>query len=107
MPGLLYDLGAYPAAVPDPAAAGRIRGELAAVPEDPGLWALLDRYEGWRPEAPASSLFRRERCLARPAQGEPVTAWIYAYCRDPGGAPLLPDGWVPDLGRPPGRYRGR
>jgi gamma-glutamylcyclotransferase (GGCT)/AIG2-like uncharacterized protein YtfP len=41
--GRLFDLGAYPAAVPDPD--GRIRGEVYAL-ADPALWRVLDSAEG-------------------------------------------------------------
>ena len=39
MPGRLYDLGLYPAAMLDPAAETRIRGEVFQLPDAPEILA--------------------------------------------------------------------
>jgi gamma-glutamylcyclotransferase (GGCT)/AIG2-like uncharacterized protein YtfP len=73
IPGRLYDLGAYPALVPD--ATGSAAGELLEVADDSVL-AMLDHYEGYVPDAPDASLFRRELLTLRQPT---VTAWVYVY----------------------------
>jgi gamma-glutamylcyclotransferase (GGCT)/AIG2-like uncharacterized protein YtfP len=90
--GRLYDLGRYPAAHPDPADPGWIEGELVALgPASPPL-AWFDAYEGFDPQAPAKSLFRRERTVAVGAEGREVPCWIYAWGGEALDAPHLPDG---------------
>lgn len=98
--GRLYDLGAYPGLVLDPASASRVHGEVARVPGDPVFWELLDGYEGVDPADPARSLFRRLRREAQLAGGGRVEVWLYEYARDPGAAPLLAGGrYRPAAGR--------
>jgi len=75
--GRLLDLGAYPAAVPDPH--GIVVGEVYRLGET-GLWRVLDSAEG--PQ------YHREGVAVRMADGREVTAFIYWY-----GGPL-------DLGVP-------
>jgi gamma-glutamylcyclotransferase (GGCT)/AIG2-like uncharacterized protein YtfP len=105
--GRLYDLGDYPGVVLDAAGEERVFGELAELPGDAALWARLDRYEGFDPQRPETSLFRRVRCRAEGSEhaGE---AWIYVCGREPGPERLLPGGrWRPrdTLGRADGRRR--
>lgn len=100
--GDLYDTGRYPAAVPASAAEHRIYGELYAV--EPGecaeLLAFLDRYEGYRPDAPERSLFRRALVDVTLASGETRAAWVYVFARPPAGFRRIVSGdWLrPDGG---------
>ena len=108
--GRLYDLGAYPGVVLEPAGEELVHGEIASVDADPPLWELLDGYEGVDPADPHAGLFRRVRCQAHLAGGERRCVWIYEYARDPGAARLLPDGRYPPGSRhgtldPPARRR--
>ena len=91
--GRLYDLGRFPAAVPDARAEGWIQGELVALGPDSPPLSWFDAYEGFDPRTPATSLFRRARALAVDAGGQAVRCWIYAWARSvderhrvPGGA---------------------
>ncbi len=71
----LYDLGPYPALVPD-ADGGPVRGELFAV--SGSATAELDDFEG------VPDLFDRRRV----ALDDGTTAWIYVYLRPiPDGTP--------------------
>lgn len=71
--GRLFDLGAYPGAVPG---TGTVYGELFRV-QTARAWDVLDRYEGYDPANEASSLFvRRTVSLNMP---ENRTAWVYWY----------------------------
>lgn len=79
VPGALYDVGPYPAAVPPTAAGARIRGELLAlIPPAGPLLAALDAYEGVAPGDPAASLYIREAVTVQVDGGE-VESWIYWY----------------------------
>jgi gamma-glutamylcyclotransferase (GGCT)/AIG2-like uncharacterized protein YtfP len=64
----LYDLGAYPAAIRDPA--GEVAGELYRV-ADPSLWPALDSAEG--PQ------YYRGEVTVRMVAGGAQTAFIYWY----------------------------
>ena len=66
--GLLFDLGRYPAALPD--GGGVIRGEVYRL-KDSGLWLALDSAEG--------SQYHRREVGVRMAGGGRVTACIYWY----------------------------
>ena len=92
VPGRFYDLGAYPGAVLDPLAATRVRGRVFALPDDPGVLAALDRYEGFDPADARASLFLRTRATVELAHGGTTDAWIYVYNRRPGSAPPIVSG---------------
>ena len=81
VPGLLFDLGRYPAALRD--GGGRIRGEVYRL-HDPGLWRVLDSAEG--------SQYHRGEVGVRMAGGRQVTACIYWYVRPLHGAVPIPAG---------------
>ena len=68
MPGLLFDLGAYPAALRG--AGGSIRGEVYRL-LDPGLWVALDSAEG--------SQYHRGEVGVRMSSGGDVTAAVYWF----------------------------
>src|SRR5947209_12500940 len=92
LPGRLYDLGPYPAAVPDPAAPRRVAGAAFRLPEREDVLGPLDAYEGFDPGDPPGSLFVRLAQDVDLADGRRVECWVYVYNRDPGPAPLIPDG---------------
>ncbi|MFK7925284.1 MAG: gamma-glutamylcyclotransferase [Bacteroidia bacterium] len=71
--GDLYDLGAYPAMVHGD---GIVYGELYELADEQAL-PILDEYEGFDPDAPASSLYVRELL----ACGERL-AWVYIFQGD-------------------------
>lgn len=94
--GRLLDLGAYPGLVEGP---GLVRGELYRL-ADPAALAVLDGFEGYRPEDPGGSEYlRRAEELAEPA----VTAWVYRLRQAPAGAaPVAGGDWARHLaGREP------
>ena len=95
--GLLYDMGAYPAAVPAEEEAF-ITGELYAIRnENEFSWALgqLDDYEGVTTEPGEEQLYRRELCTVW-VSGQPVQAWIYWYSGNTDGHPRIASGDVLD-----------
>jgi gamma-glutamylcyclotransferase (GGCT)/AIG2-like uncharacterized protein YtfP len=96
--GALYDLGEHPGAVPDAASARWIGGEVFELPRDPALLAQLDAYEGFVPEHPERSPFVRVRCRVALAPGGELDCWVYAWRRDPRGAPRVDSGdWLAHL----------
>ncbi len=79
--GLLFDLGRYPAALPD--GGGVIRGEVYRL-KDSRFWLALDSAEG--------SQYHRGEVGVRLAGGRQVTACIYWYVKPVGQAVPVPGG---------------
>ena len=98
--GVLYDLGRYPGAVPDARAGARITGTVMELPEDKTILRQLDDYEGFDPQAPATSEFVRERQIVELSDGQKLECWFYRYNGNADGLRPIPDGkWRP-RGRP-------
>lgn len=92
--GRLYDLGLYPAAVPDEN--GKLIGELfVANSEEDFNWAIsqLDDYEGLNPEADETPLYRREKATVS-YNNQESTAWIYWFNSSVEGKPVIESGDV-------------
>ena len=85
IPGILYDLGDYPALVPG---TGQVLGELYEV-SDSGLFEDLDWFETW--DLGRESEPEYVRCLIPLIEPE-IEAWVYMYDRDPGGNPVVESG---------------
>ena len=79
--GRLYDLGRYPAAVPDNTGRWHILGELYRMREPEPLLHALDEYEGCAPGDPEPRQYRRELQPVLTQSGESVAAWMYLYNR--------------------------
>jgi len=79
VPGVLYDLGGYPGAVPDEEAKSRITGTVMLLPEDESLLRQLDAYEGFDPRSPESSEYVRELRKVELVAGGSLACWIYIY----------------------------
>ena len=87
--GRLLDLGSYPGAVREEP--GAIHGEVYRL-SAPALLAILDREEGYRPDAPGQDLYLRHLTAVRLSDGREVTAWIYWYHGPRGRAVPIPGG---------------
>jgi len=92
MPGRVYDLGDFPGAVFDAAAATRVHGEVFEFPSESRLLCQLDEYEGFMPADTSQGLFIRERRPITLTGGTQLPCWVYLYNRDPGNSPLIPGG---------------
>jgi gamma-glutamylcyclotransferase (GGCT)/AIG2-like uncharacterized protein YtfP len=100
MPGLLYDLGEFPAAIVQPGAQSWIAGQVLVLPDDPSVLAHLDAYEGFDPERPDDSLYLRVRhsaLLTTQAAGgaskpRSLACWVYVYNREPRNGVHIPHG---------------
>jgi gamma-glutamylcyclotransferase (GGCT)/AIG2-like uncharacterized protein YtfP len=82
--GELYELDGYPGAAPDARSKNRIPGTVLELPEDAGVLARLDAYEGYDPRSPERSEFVRVRQTVELGGGGRLECWIYRYNRAPG-----------------------
>ena len=73
----LFDLGIYPAAVPDPD--GRVWGEVYQMREPNDVLRALDAIEGYRPEEPDTSLYVRVEVPIVLENGAVENGWAYFY----------------------------
>ncbi|MBI2834415.1 MAG: gamma-glutamylcyclotransferase [Acidobacteria bacterium] len=87
---MLFDLGIYPAAVPDPD--GRVWGEAYKMTESATVLRALDEIEGYRPDDPDRSLYTRAETQVALEYGRVETAWAYFYNAPLGGAQRIASG---------------
>ena len=73
----LFDLGIYPAAIPS--LDGRVSGEVHRMADPDDVLAVLDEYEGVRPNEPDSSLYVRVETPVTLDDGSVAQAWAYFY----------------------------
>lgn len=90
IPGALFDLGIYPAAVPAPE--GRVWGEVYEAGEPEAVLAALDEIEGFRPDNPDGSLYLRQQAEVTLPDGTRAQAWVYFYNAPLGRASRIPSG---------------
>ncbi len=90
IPGALFDLGLYPAAVPAPD--GHIWGEVYEMADSPVVLAALDEIEGYRHDDPDKSLYRRSQANVALPDGTSSPAWVYFYNAPLGRAPRIASG---------------
>ncbi len=96
--GSLYDMGAYPAAIPSDAKEAFILGELYHINQpNEFTWAMaqLDDYEGLNTEEGESPLYRREMVTVY-LPANTTEAWVYWFNGDTNGKPLIQNGSVLD-----------
>jgi gamma-glutamylcyclotransferase (GGCT)/AIG2-like uncharacterized protein YtfP len=85
----LFDVGLYPAAIP--ATDALVHGELHRMSDDSVL-RDLDEIEGYRPEDPDASLYRRLETPVTLGDGRTELAWTYFYNAPLGSAPRIESG---------------
>lgn len=96
--GNLYDMGAYPAAIPSDKEDAYILGELYQITQpDEFTWAMaqLDDYEGLNTEEGESPLYRREMTTVY-LPNSSMQAWVYWFNGDTSNRPLIENGSVLD-----------
>jgi gamma-glutamylcyclotransferase (GGCT)/AIG2-like uncharacterized protein YtfP len=86
----LFDLGLYPAAVPDEN--GRVWGEVFELIDRDDVLTALDDIEGHRPDEPDASLYIRSLVPVHLPGGATEQAWIYFYNAPLGKAPRIESG---------------
>jgi gamma-glutamylcyclotransferase (GGCT)/AIG2-like uncharacterized protein YtfP len=85
----LFDVGLYPAAIP--ASDALVQGELHRM-SDESVLHELDEIEGFRPEEPDASLYRRLETPVTLTDGRIESAWTYFYNAPLGSAPRIESG---------------
>lgn len=96
VPGILVDMGNYPAAVPAGDSSTSIKGELYVIKNPAELsWAIgqLDDYEGAVPEVGETPLYRRDTVPVT-VNNETVAASIYWFNGDVSNKPVIHSGDV-------------
>ncbi len=86
----LYDLGIYPAAIPDPD--GCVWGEVYEMDDPAAVLAALDEIEGYREDHVDQSLYTRHLYPVQLDTGETLDAWVYFYNAPLGGALRIDSG---------------
>jgi len=90
-PGLLVDLGDYPALVPG-GPGDLVRGELIRCRNSAELFRRLDEIEGFRGKGRKDNLFERKLTPVGMMDGHVREGWVYTYARTVSAAPLIPSG---------------
>lgn len=88
IPGVLYDLGAYPALMSS--GIGVVHGDLFAI-LDPRALRILDAYEGADADDEAASVYVRR---ALPLLEPRTTAWVYVFNGQQQGSQILSGDWL-------------
>ncbi len=86
----LFDLGIFPAAVPDPD--GQVWGEVYRMEHPDVVIAALDDIEGYCPDEPEASLYTRLETPIFLEDGRVETGWVYFYNAPLGRAERIPSG---------------
>jgi gamma-glutamylcyclotransferase (GGCT)/AIG2-like uncharacterized protein YtfP len=90
--GTLFDFGEYPGAVIDDSSQKKIFGMVFRLPPSRGLLKELDRYEGFNPATPETSLFVRKLHPVELHNGRRIDCWVYEYNGKRGSAPVVTRG---------------
>jgi gamma-glutamylcyclotransferase (GGCT)/AIG2-like uncharacterized protein YtfP len=102
VPGVLYDIGAYPGAVRKSGIRAYVHGDVYRLRNPQQALKVLDRYEGLDEGKSdgKSAEFKRSRVGVDIGRAKKVRAWIYLYNRPTAGLPRIRSG---DYLRPAGR----
>ena len=86
----LFDVGIYPAAIP--ATDSKVWGEVHTMRDVDAVLAALDEIEGYRPDEPDASLYRRVETTVTFEDGRAAPAWTYFYNAPLGRAQRIESG---------------
>ncbi len=82
MQGRLYEIEAYPGAVPSDNKNDKVYGELYRLLDSVMVWRQLDEYEGSAEHFPEPREYLRQQVSVLLPDGEHVPAWVYLYNHD-------------------------
>jgi gamma-glutamylcyclotransferase (GGCT)/AIG2-like uncharacterized protein YtfP len=91
VPGALFDLGIYPAAIPA-TDGSQVWGELYRMHDPAAVLATLDELEGYRSNEPERSLYVRALAEVALEDGSTHQAWAYFYNAPLGHAQRIASG---------------
>ena len=91
VPGILFDFGKFPGAIPSVNSQSRVNGELYKLARREVL-TVLDAYEGCGLNDPKPREFHRRMAEVRLDDGRAVQAWVYWYTGNTEGADAIPSG---------------
>lgn len=80
--GKLFDLGDYPAFVPDQKAGDKVFGKVFLLSDPNEVLILLDDYEGTSNDKVGSAEYSREEVSVTLESGKNIVAWIYVYLKE-------------------------
>jgi gamma-glutamylcyclotransferase (GGCT)/AIG2-like uncharacterized protein YtfP len=86
----LFDLGIYPAAIPDPD--GVVWGEVYRARDIDRVLVGLDELEGYSPAMPEVSLYNRQEVPVTYQDGTTGDVWVYFYNAPLGRAERIKSG---------------
>jgi gamma-glutamylcyclotransferase (GGCT)/AIG2-like uncharacterized protein YtfP len=90
IPGALFDVGIYPAAIP--AADSRVQGEVHRMLDRKAVLDALDEIEGFDPARPDESLYTRVEVPVTFDDGRVAAGWVYFYNAPLGRAERIASG---------------
>jgi gamma-glutamylcyclotransferase (GGCT)/AIG2-like uncharacterized protein YtfP len=95
LPGLLYDLGRYPALVVGGGDGAVVQGEVVELSDPDRSLAWLDAYEGIMPGDHPHNDYERVQRPVTLSKGGTVEAWVYVWRAGLERAVLIPGGrWL-------------
>jgi gamma-glutamylcyclotransferase (GGCT)/AIG2-like uncharacterized protein YtfP len=92
IPGILFDLGEYPGAVFDQSSSNKVFGTVFTLPREESILDEIDRYEGFDPASPSTSLFVRKLHAVALTTGGNIECWVYEYNGTPAPERILVEG---------------
>jgi gamma-glutamylcyclotransferase (GGCT)/AIG2-like uncharacterized protein YtfP len=90
IPGALFDVGIYPAAIP--AADAVVWGEVHEILDPDSVLPVLDEIEGYCSDTPDASLYLRTETPVALTDGHLAYAWVYFYNAPLGKAQRIESG---------------
>jgi len=80
--GVVHHLEGYPGLILNRGPEAMVQGSVFGLPDDPGVLEALDRYEDFRADDLAASLFVRVKRAVRMGYGARLECWVYVYNRE-------------------------
>lgn len=79
--GILYEVDNFPGVIASSDPQKQVLGEVYELHDFPAVITELDRYEGYDPDSPEQSFYKRTHKNVYLEDGEFISAWIYIFNR--------------------------